>query len=428
MGSFRILHFSTSDLHGGAAKAAYRLHGALRQAGHKSSMIVRDKFSDDPDVLTVEKRNNVVLFRKALARFLPGFAWLKQTDFNFDLNPAIRLEPLLDEIKEPVNIICLHWITGLLSTEMIEGLAHRFHCPIVWMLTDQEPYTGGCHYSYDCCGYTEQCGKCPQLKSTNASDRSRIVWQNKARYLRSLPITFVSSCNWTSERFRESSIFVNHRLAEIGDALDTTIFRPFDKMVARDLLHIPPNTKVIFFGAFSLGNPRKGVSYLAEALGRLSADLSKSDTNIFLLCAGHNPHDLLQSLPYPSRSLGYLKDDLTLALAYQASDVFVCPSIYEAGAMMVPEAMLCGTPVVAFDTGNAPDLIQTMVTGYRAAYKDSVDLARGIVAILHSTSLAAIGDAACKAARQRHTPELVAAQQTRLFMTLQGERSLERGC
>ena len=416
--TYRILHFSTSDLHGGAAKAAYRQHNAIRDAGHKSTMIVLDKLSNDPDVIAVNKQNNIIQYRKIIARLQLNHSWRNTVDFNPDVPPAYRLNSLLDSIKDPVDIICIHWITRLLSTKYISELAKRFKCPIIWMLTDQEPYTGGCHYSYDCKGYTVQCGQCPQLKSNKANDRSHKVWQNKSQHLGSLPITFVSSCSWTSERFRESSIFGKHRLEEIGDALDTTVFKQSDKAVIRDLLHIPKNAKVIFFGAFSLENQRKGMGYLADALTRISSERSHVKSDIFLLCAGHNPTSLLKQLPYPSLSLGYLKDDNNLAAAYQASDVFVCPSVYEAGAMMVPESMHCGTPVVAFDTGNAADLIRNMETGYRAIYKDSADLARGICKILYSENLSAIGAAAYQTAQQRHTPKVVAAQMTDLFENL----------
>jgi len=51
--------------------------------------------------------------------------------------------------------------------------------------------------------------------------------------------------------------------------------------------------------------------------------------------------------------------------------------------MMINEAIMCGTPVVAFDMGVAPDLVHTGRTGYKAKLKDSKDLARGIAEILH---------------------------------------------
>jgi glycosyltransferase involved in cell wall biosynthesis len=50
--------------------------------------------------------------------------------------------------------------------------------------------------------------------------------------------------------------------------------------------------------------------------------------------------------------------------------------------MMINEAIMCGTPVVSFDMGVAPDLVHTGKTGYRAKLRDSQDLATGITEIL----------------------------------------------
>jgi glycosyltransferase involved in cell wall biosynthesis len=80
--------------------------------------------------------------------------------------------------------------------------------------------------------------------------------------------------------------------------------------------------------------------------------------------------------------LGFIRDDRTLAAAYQAADTFVCPSIEDSGPMMINESLMCGTPVVSFDMGVAGDLVHTGTTGYRARLGDCRDLARGIGAIL----------------------------------------------
>src|SRR6516225_3827415 len=42
----RIVHLSTSDRAGGAARAAFRLHQALLAAGEESAMLVQSKTSD----------------------------------------------------------------------------------------------------------------------------------------------------------------------------------------------------------------------------------------------------------------------------------------------------------------------------------------------------------------------------------------------
>src|SRR5438874_2476496 len=46
----KVVHLSTYDISGGAARAAYRLHSGLRQLGHDSSMLVADRKSNDPNV------------------------------------------------------------------------------------------------------------------------------------------------------------------------------------------------------------------------------------------------------------------------------------------------------------------------------------------------------------------------------------------
>ena len=47
----RILHLATDDTIGGAARAAYRQHTALRKYGVDSEMLVRHKHSNDTSVV-----------------------------------------------------------------------------------------------------------------------------------------------------------------------------------------------------------------------------------------------------------------------------------------------------------------------------------------------------------------------------------------
>lgn len=293
------------------------------------------------------------------------------------------------------------------------------------MLMDQEPITGGCHYSFGCAGFTKQCGRCPQLNSTDPQDRSRVIWNRKQKYLQDIPIAFVSGTGWGAERVMESSLFCEHRVEIIPLAIDTTVFRPFDQRAARDLLHLPQDKKVVFFGATYLEDSRKGMAYLVEALHQLSSiidarssDLKKED--VFFIVAGLNSKEILQSIPFPNKYLGYFTEDLTLALAYQAANIFVCPSVIDGGPMMISESMLCGTPVVAFNNGIAPDLIKMMKTGYLAAYRDSTDLARGIYELLSTPDLSSIGAAAHEITSRIHCPEVVARLHTQLYNSLIG--------
>lgn len=425
----RILHFSADDIAGGAAKAAYRLNLALCQAGHHSQMIVLRKMSDDDRVIQAPPQlprpwtsrfNRLRQHLPGLRRRLPKANYT----FNFDVSPKINLEELLASQIQSPDIICLHWINELLDVKAIWRLYEHFHCPIVWVMADQEPMTGGCHYSFGCEGYKYECGNCPQLSLSAMNDYSRLVWQRKKEFLVNIPLCFVAPTSWGKQRLGQSSLFGHHRCELIPYPIDQQVFRPFNRGIARELLNLPKDTKIIFIGATYLEDRRKGMRQMIEALAKVRGlvdnrkDKSITSENIFLLVAGHKGSQLLAELPFDGKYIGQLKDELTLALAYQASDIFVCPSIEDAGPMMIPEAMMCGIPVVAFNTGGAPDLIENGRNGYLARLAESEDLARGIVALLEADNGHAMSHSALTKAKQKHSPSIVSEKYSDLFQSL----------
>jgi len=53
--------------------------------------------------------------------------------------------------------------------------------------------------------------------------------------------------------------------------------------------------------------------------------------------------------------------------------------------MMINQSIMTGTPVVSFEMGVSEDLVLTAKTGYRAAVRNSIDLAKGIDCVLSLT-------------------------------------------
>ncbi len=64
----------------------------------------------------------------------------------------------------------------------------------------------------------------------------------------------------------------------------------------------------------------------------------------------------------PVRSVGRLNDE-GLRLHYSAADVMVVPSRQDNLPQTAVEPITCGTPVVAFDIGGLPDIIEDRHTG-----------------------------------------------------------------
>ena len=421
----RILHFSTDDIAGGAAKAAHRLHTALREAGHESRMLVRAKRSDDAAVEPLPPPPPR-LWASRFERLRRRIPLLKRRElkatytYNFDLSPQTDWKRFFaGGRRDNPDILCLHWINGMLDTRTIRRLHDHFQRPIVWIPADQEPVTGGCHYSFGCDGFTKECGRCPQLESDDPRDHSHVVWNRKRSYLSGSRLAFIAPTGWVETRIKQSSLFREHRVVKIPYAIDADLFRPYEQQVARDLLRLPFEKKVVFFGAANLEDRRKGMPLLVEAFDRLAAICGMESRlkrdGLFLLVAGMNGNDLLKRLPFDGKYVGLLQDDLTLALAYQAADLFVCPSVEDAGPMMIPEAMLCGTPVVAFNMGGAPDLIRTMASGYLAETGNPEDLACGMHALLTTDDLPAMRATARETALRAHAPALVAKRYLKFF-------------
>jgi len=420
----KVAHFSTQDTShgGGGVRATYFLHDTLRRFGCHSKLIVAKATEWDPDTVSVELTSS---WQKAKLR---GSAWMHtmlnrrygvKTVFFADWLGASS--SALVRVVGVTDILHLHWVATFVGSAQIRHLAFTTGAPIVWTLMDMAPLTGGCHYAGSCQGYQNKCGCCPQLHSCSNWDISRLSWERKKKNLRDLPITIIAPTKWVMERTRESSLFGKSRVEVIPLAIDDKIFRPLDSRVAREVLRLPQDKKVIFYGATFRSEERKGWRYFVEALQHLMHDVSlplNLRNEIVVALAGFKSPGQTYDLPFPVYDLGYLKDNRTLALAYQAADVFVSSSIEDAGPMMIPEAMMCGTPVVAFNTGGAPDLIETMINGYLAQYRDSLDLAQGIARILFSENADLIRVNAAKSALVHHAPDTVVRQYLDLYREL----------
>jgi len=369
---------STSDIGGGAARAAYRIHIGIQSIGIDSNMLVQTKLGDDTTVIgpNTKLQKGLGMVKPTLDS-LPLQLYPKRNNVIF--TPAILPNNIATKIANlNPDIINLHWVTGgFLKPTTLK----RFNKPIVWTLHDMWPFTGGCHYDEECGRYREKCGKCPVLGSSQNRDLSRWIWNRKYKAWNNLDITVVTTSQWLGNCAKSSSLFHNMQVKVIPSCLDLSIFKPINKQIARELLALPQDKKIILFGAMnSTSDKRKGFQYLQSALQTLVDDEYR--TEIELIVFGSSGHNNQSNIELKTHYLGTLHDDISLALLYNAADVFVAPSIQENLANTVLETLACGTPCVAFNIGGMPDMIEHKRTGYLASPFDANDLAKGIIWIL----------------------------------------------
>lgn len=373
----KILHLSTSDIDGGAARAAFRLHQGLLNTGFDSRMLVRAKFSKNPFVLS-NKTILAQLGSKLDELPLKQYPKRDRTMFSIQWFP----DSVVDRVRQlKPDILHLHWTcNGYLK---IESLA-KFQIPIVWTLHDMWAFTGGCHYSRDCDSYVQGCGNCPQLHSTGPNDLSHKTWLRKAKAWQNLRINFISPSNWLANCARNSFLLKSCKTSIIPNGIDTQVFKPVNKQLARDILNLPKEKNLILFGSGSpSSDPRKGFNYLLSALHEIN--LNKQSKELELVVFGNQGLDSSFSIPFKTHCLGVFSDDIALSLVYSAANVFVAPSTQDNLPNTVLESLACGTPCLAFDVGGMPDMITHQENGYLAKPFSSKDLAKGIEWLLEDS-------------------------------------------
>ena len=374
----KIVILSTIDIGGGAARAAYRLHKGVQSVGIDSQMLVQTKYGDDHTVIGPQtKLQKGLAIIKPTLDSLPLQLYPKRNNVIF--SPAILPNNIATKVTRlDPDIINLHWVAGgFLKPKTLK----HFNKPLIWTLHDMWAFTGGCHYDEECARYRESCGKCPVLVSSNNRDLSRWIWKHKYEAWKDLDFIVVTTSRWLGDCAKASSLFHNKQVRVIPSCLDLSIFKPFNKQIARELLSLPQDKKMILFGAMnSTSDKRKGFQHLQSALQEMVNN--KYGTEIELIVFGSSEQSDIPNLGLKTHYFGTLHDDISLALLYNASDVLVAPSTQENLANTVMEALACGTPCVAFGIGGMSDMIEHKRTGYLAQPFDAEDLAKGIAWVI----------------------------------------------
>lgn len=196
----KVLILSTSDIEGGAARAAYRLHQGLCATGVSSTMLVRARHSTDASVVA-EKSILTKLGPQMNGLPLRQYPNRKPTVFSTQWFPDAIARRSRQINPEVIN---LHWVgNGFLR---IETLA-RLKKPLFWTLQDMWPFTGGCHYSDGCERFSRSCGRCPQLGSQKERDLSYLIWRRKSKAWKNLNLTIITPSHWMAESVKASSLF-----------------------------------------------------------------------------------------------------------------------------------------------------------------------------------------------------------------------------
>ncbi|HEU0046046.1 MAG TPA: glycosyltransferase family 4 protein [Nitrososphaera sp.] len=410
----KILHLSTFDVTGGAARSAYRIHSGLRRLGYDSQMFVAGRKSHDPTVTVFARSKRVLprleraLRRRRIKRPMARYPALRSNSYEiFTDNRTIYGSDVVTQLPA-CGVIHLHWIANFIDYSSFFGAVNK---PMVWTLHDMNPFTGGCHYDNGCGKWRNGCGGCPQLASDKHNDLSRQIWRRKEKIFKQIEkdqLHIVVPSEWMAREVKHSPILGQFPVTIIPYGLDLDCFASRDRTVSRNVLGVPLEARVMLLLGDSLKNKRKGFGLLSEILIGL-----KDVPRLVVISVGGDHLPLEVNVPHVH--LGFIESERILSLVYSAADVFVVPSLQDNLPNTVLESLACGTPVVGFDVGGIPELVRPEVTGTLVPRGDIKALCGAIKNLFENPSMRVAMSANCRNIAQEYSLESCARRYVELY-------------
>lgn len=353
-----------------------RQHQAFLEAGFESSVLsLNSDVYGDPKIQSLGK---IAKLRGRLNQRLQQFVTRdRNREFGGFSCSFIGSDVSSHPLVTGADFVYVHWVLGgFMSIRNLEQLA-RLGKPVIMVMHDMWTITGGCSYSFHCLKFKTHCNNCPILAGDKQHDLSYKQFERKLNFYSKYDnLFFVSPSKWLYNEAKEASLTQKKPIFHIPNVIDTSIFKPIEKKTAKKILGLNENSLIVSFGANKVTSPYKGWRYLEQALKVLSeTDLA---AQIEVLVFGSGDEEIRKSIPFKTKFMGYIKEDYVTSLVYNASDVFVVPSMADNLPTTILESESCGTAVVGFNVGGIPDMILHKENGYLAEYKNSKDLADGI--------------------------------------------------
>ena len=236
--------------------------------------------------------------------------------------------------------------------------------------------TGGCYYPGNCQGYLSGCKKCPHVPKKWQADIAKHFREKKKVY-EDINLTVIAN-SWSEFLFRRSLATKDLHFLKIPILINENLFCLKDMDRARLLFNISSSKKFVVLAGVATLNKRKGFPFLVDALNRFYDSLSKEERKLVLfMVMGRVDSSVTKKIRMDVLATGFLDKEM-LSNAYSAANVYISPSIDDAGPSMVNQSLMCGTPVISFNIGTALDVIRDGKTGFAVGLEDTEEMANAM--------------------------------------------------
>lgn len=221
---------------------------------------------------------------------------------------------------------------------------------IYWTFHDCWAFTGYCpHYDMTGCDKwkNEGCHNCPQKNRFSwFVDRSKHLFEKKKKAFQGLDLTVITPSQWLANQVKQS-FFNQYEIKVIYNGVALEILKPTESDFRQN--HNVGEKFLVLGVAFGWGK-QKGLDVFIE--------LSKMlDSDKFQIVLVGTDEKIDSKLPQNVISIHRTTNQIQLAKIYTAADLFVNPTREEVFGLVNTEANACGTPVLMYKTGGAPEAI-----------------------------------------------------------------------
>jgi len=279
-------------------------------------------------------------------------AFLTRLTDKHGLGSKYYTNKLIREIKKiDPDIIHLHNIHGYyINLQILFNYLRKSNKPVVWTLHDCWSFTGHCsHYEYvNCQKWQTMCHDCPQKLEYPKSffDNSKNNFLAKKKLFTSLVnLNLVPVSSWLKGEL-EKSFLMKYPIQIINNGIDLDCFNYVESDL-RESLKL--SNKFVILGVASTWDDMKGINVFVE--------LSKLlDENFKIVLIGLNQKQI-NKLPKDIIAKPRTESSKELVEYYSMADVFLNPTLQDTFPTTNIEAQACGTFVITFRSGGAPETI-----------------------------------------------------------------------
>ncbi|MDC1190425.1 glycosyltransferase [Gammaproteobacteria bacterium] len=404
-----IVHLSSASFDSGAGIAVLNLHKSMLAKGVDSRLYSPYSVNENISKSVFSYPNMSVRFMAKFTywfdRFLIRLLGYRGSS-PFSLLRRGKTWPSYSDLQH-ADIIHLHWVgNSFMNLQNLEGLKAKF----VWTLRDWWPLTGGSHIPEEFEQIIENRETYPFIPRhflTNLMSREQF---KKTSFLRrTSKVKTIAQSDFMRKDAEQILGLLSGSVGVIPSSINDAVYKYQKKILARDKLGLSIEDSVIAIGATNINDSHKGLDILSQI-----PENSKLKQSIFLVFGNGEvalPKGVLR------REFGFVDSESMMCDIYAASDILLCPSLYESFGKVALESIACGTPVIAFSGTGPAEIIERTGGGRVSLLKDTTSFFREAEIQINDLT-EEFRSTIAHSANEKYSSERVALEHIRLYSNL----------